>query len=140
MYAGGAAHPLKQLCIDILQLVADDPRRFVTDAEVLQEMLHRYRAQRTLAQGIVMLREFEELMRGRITPMMAEDVLLAASLTSSLPSALAARDLIHLAVMRRLDVTRIISADQGFDGLPGVERLDPAEFEEWRASLAAESS
>lgn len=36
---------------------------------------------------------------------------------------LSARDAIHLAVMRRAGVERILSFDRGFDAVPGVERL-----------------
>jgi predicted nucleic acid-binding protein len=50
---------------------------------------------------------------------------------------LEARDLIHFAVMRRFGVTRIISADRGFDGVPGIERLDPKRLAEWRDSVIA---
>jgi predicted nucleic acid-binding protein len=37
--------------------------------------------------------------------------------------AFSARDAIHLAVMERHDITRIVSFDTGFDGVPGIERL-----------------
>ena len=45
MYAAGQPHPLKQPCLDVLALVALYPDAFCTDAEVFQEILHRYRAQ-----------------------------------------------------------------------------------------------
>jgi len=45
MYAAGRPHPLKQPCLDVLALVALYPDAFCTDAEVFQEILHRYRAQ-----------------------------------------------------------------------------------------------
>lgn len=67
--------------------------------------------------------------------MLAVDVEVAGALAQSL-SRLSARDLVHLAVMRRLGVKRIISADRGFDGVPGIERLDPARFGEWRDSVS----
>ena len=35
-----------------------------------------------------------------------------------------ARDLVHLAVMRRLGVSRIVTTDTDFDGLAEVEVLD----------------
>jgi hypothetical protein len=38
--------------------------------------------------------------------------------------------------MRRLGVTRIVSADRGFDGIAHVARLDPARLDEWRATVA----
>jgi len=36
---------------------------------------------------------------------------------------LSARDALHVAVMEREDITRILSFDAGFDGLPGIGRL-----------------
>jgi predicted nucleic acid-binding protein len=36
---------------------------------------------------------------------------------------LSARDALHVAVMRRRKVARILSFDAGFDGLPGVTRV-----------------
>ena len=66
--------------------------------------------------------------------MLAADVMVAAGLAPAHPR-LSARDLIHLAVMNRLGVTRIISADRGFDAVPDIELLDPAQFEEWRDSV-----
>jgi hypothetical protein len=37
--------------------------------------------------------------------------------------ALSARDAIHLAVMESHGIHRIVSADKGFDRIPGIERL-----------------
>jgi uncharacterized protein len=36
---------------------------------------------------------------------------------------LSARDAIHVAVMERHGISRILSFDDGFDGLPGIERI-----------------
>ena len=36
---------------------------------------------------------------------------------------LSARDAIHIAVMRRFGVERILTFDTGFDGVPGVARV-----------------
>ena len=38
-------------------------------------------------------------------------------------SRLLARDAVHLAVMQRHGITRILSFDTGFDGIVGVERI-----------------
>jgi predicted nucleic acid-binding protein len=50
------------------------------------------------------------------------DVLRARDILMGMP-ALSARDSIHLAVMQRHRITRLLSFDCGFDGLPGVRRL-----------------
>lgn len=42
IYAAGRAHPLKDPAVRLVAFVADHPDAFVTDVEVLQELLHRY--------------------------------------------------------------------------------------------------
>lgn len=70
-------------------------------------------------------------MRRKIAVAQAEDVEHAASLAGSHPD-LGGRDLLHAEVMRRLGVQRIVSANAGFDQLPGVERLDSARITDWQ--------
>lgn len=70
------------------------------------------------------------LMRGKIEPDHAADVEIAASLAEQ-QQGLSARDLLHAAVMRRTGVARIVSADRGFEHLPGLQRLDPADVTIW---------
>ncbi len=135
IYAAGRGHPLKEPCAQLLLLVAEHPQAFVTDAEVLQELLHRYLALRLWTQGREAFRRFCELMQGRVEPVQAADVERAAGLADDHQAD--SRDLLHAAVMERLGLRRIISADSGFDRLPHVERLDPAQWERWRRSVLA---
>jgi predicted nucleic acid-binding protein len=134
MYVGGSQHPLRAPSIEVMQLAQIAPHRFVTDAEVLQEILHRYKATQRWALGLIVFETFLEAMRGRIAPMLVQDVELAASLVTRHPR-LSARDAIHAAVMQRLGITRIATTDGGFQGVPGIERLDPARIDEWRDSV-----
>ncbi len=78
-----------------------------------------------------MFHRFADLMRERVEPVQAIDVEQAALLADELPE-FDARDLLHAAVLRRLRVERIISADAGLDRLTEVERLDLTEVEVWR--------
>ncbi len=116
-------------------LAADHPHAFITDAEVLQEMLHRYLALRLWPQGREVFRWFRELMQDRVETVIADDVEHAAGLADSHPG-LQARDLVHAAVMRQLGIRQIVSTDKGFDRLPDVERLDPAKIDSWRDSFS----
>ena len=134
IYAAGRPHPLKEPCAQILLLVAEHPQAFVTDAEVLQELLHRYLALRLWPQGREVFRRFTELMRERVEPVQADDVERAAGLADAHPE-LGGRDLLHAAVMQRLGLRRMISTDTGFDRLTEVERLDPALLQSWQRSL-----
>ena len=136
IYAAGAAHPQKRPCIEVLDLASDHPRNFVTSVEVLQELLHRFSTPRRWPAGRYTLARFVALMRGRTEPVYAEDVDFAIELADRAIRA-SARDLIHVAVMRRLGVERVVSADREFDGIPGVIRLDPVDIDEWRDSVLA---
>ncbi|PKB80665.1 MAG: hypothetical protein BZY88_08455 [SAR202 cluster bacterium Io17-Chloro-G9] len=134
IYAAGRAHPLKEPCTQVLLLAAEYPRAFVTDAEVLQELLHRYLSLRLWPRGREAFRRFSELMEERIEAVHAVDVEHAAAL-ADVQRELSARDLLHAAVMHRLDLRQIVSADTGFDRLPEIERLDPARVVDWQHAV-----
>lgn len=67
-----------------------------------------------------------------VEPVLASDVFAALEQAGD---GLSARDLVHLAVMRRIDCDRLVSADRAFDAVQEITRLDPLEFESWRDSL-----
>ena len=136
IYVAGRPHPLKAPCAQILLLVAEHPQGFVTDAEVLQELLHRYLALRLWPQGRGVFRRFVELMQERVEAVQPVDVERAADLADAYPD-LGGRDLLHAAIMERLHLRRVISADQGFDRLTEVERLDPAQVEVWGHTIVS---
>ena len=136
IYAAGGDHPLREPCSRILRSVAEGPRPFVTDSEVLQELLHRYLALGRWELGREVIRTFAEAMHGRVEPVHAEDVLTASGLANR-QSSVSARDLVHTAVMQRMRTGRIISADTDFDRIEGVERLDPARIGEWEPTISA---
>ncbi len=134
IYAAGRPHRLKEPCAQVLMLAAERPEAFLTDAEVLQELLHRYLALRLWPEGRDVFHRFADLMRERVEQVQAIDVEQAALLADELPE-LGARALLHAAILRRLGVHRIISADAGLDRLTEVERLDPMEIEAWRDGI-----
>lgn len=63
IYAAGRAHPYKDPCANVLSLVAEKPLDYVTDAEVLQELAHRYLAQDRWALGREVIRTFALVMQ-----------------------------------------------------------------------------
>lgn len=142
-YAAGRDHPLKEPCMEVLHLAARHPRAFFTDAEVLQEMLHRYLSIRRWPEGKRVVLDFAALMSGSIEPVTAGDAVRACGLADKYaagPGArLAARDLLHAAVILRTEdlPARIVTADGDFDELAaeGAERLDPAEIAVWRSEV-----
>lgn len=139
MYAGGRPHALKQPSIDVLALAADSPYRFVTDAEVLQEILHRYLAIGRWQEGRLLFDQFAQLMEARVEPITVADARLTADLVEE-HSRLNARDLLHLAVMRRVGATHIVTADRGFDAIVDIVRLDPADVGVWRGLIDSPAS
>ena len=130
IYAAGRDHPYTEPCSRILRMAGDDPQAFVTDAEVLQELVHLYLSSRRWALGREVALDFAGAMQGRIEPVLADDIIWAMYLADSNPE-VSSRDLLHASVMRRLGSSRIISADADFDLLEGIDRLDPARVGQW---------
>ena len=89
-----------------------------TDAEVLQEILHRYEV---VAQRHDMVAAFDALLE-IVYPIERPDVERARRLPGA-TSRLSARDAIHVAVMQGRDVGRSPSFDAGFGGIPAIVRL-----------------
>ena len=121
MYLVGAAHPHKIDAQRLLERAIVDGRRLVTDAEVLQEILHRYVA---IDRRDAIQPAFDALLGvvDEVLPVTSVDTLRAKDIVLG-SRRLSARDAIHLAVMDREKVRTILSFDRGFDGFPGVTRL-----------------
>ena len=121
MYLVGAAHPHKADAQQLLERSVSRRERLVTDAEVLQEILHRYVA---ISRRDAIQPCFDAIL-GIVDDVFAIDsacVGQARTIVLGNPT-LSARDAIHLAVMQRHKIQRIMSFDSGFDGIPGVERV-----------------
>ena len=121
MYLVGSEHPNKVDAQSLLERCIADDERLVTDAEVLQEILHRYSAIDRLEaispafQAI--LGVVDEVFAVELPDIeRAKDILLSTQ-------QLSARDAVHLAIMERHQVETILSFDSGFDGYPGITRL-----------------
>lgn len=121
MYLVGAPHRHKVDAQILLERTIATGERLVTDAEVLQEILHRYTAiDRRDAIGPSL-----EAILGvvdEVFPMEKGDVLRANEILQG-PEGLSARDALHLAVMERYRVGHILSFDTDFDRWPGITRL-----------------
>jgi len=135
MYAVGRPHEMKEPCRRVLALLGQHPDAFVTDAEVLQEMVHRFRTSASWPVGLAQVESFAVAMSGRIEPLHGEDVLEAVRLAPRYQR-LSARDLVHVAVMRRIGIAAVVSADADLDDVPDLRRLDPRDVSTWRAELA----
>jgi predicted nucleic acid-binding protein len=121
MYIVGASHPNKVGPHWILEKAIMDRQRLVTDAEVLQEILHRYVS---INRRQAIQPAFDTLLTlvDSVLAVDQETMLEAKQIVMGHPR-LSARDAVHLATMRRHGIDRILSFDSGFDGFPGITRI-----------------
>ena len=120
MYLIGTVHAHKTDAQIVLErLIAG--QRFVTDAEVLQEILHRYTAiDRREAIGPALQVTLDIV--HDVLPVEKGEVLRAAEILRN-RARLSARDALHIAVMERHGIRSILSFDADFDGWPGLVRI-----------------
>ncbi|MBV8143672.1 MAG: type II toxin-antitoxin system VapC family toxin [Gammaproteobacteria bacterium] len=121
MYLIGAPHPHKTDSQRLLEQLISDRQKLVTDAEVLQEILHRYVA---IDRRDAIQPAFDALL-GVVDQVFAIDestAQRAKEIVLERPG-LSARDAVHAAVMDLQAIELILSFDAGFDGLPGIQRL-----------------
>ena len=123
LYLVGAPHPNETDAQRLLESSISERVRLVTDAEVLQEILHRYVA---IGRRDAIQPCFDALLRvvDEVFPVDAIVVQDAKAIVLGYAQ-LSARDAIHLAVMKRHGVDRIMTFDTAFDALPGVRRVLP---------------
>jgi uncharacterized protein len=121
MYIVGASHPNKVAALRILEKAIMDRQRLVTDAEVFQEILHRYVS---INRRQVIQPAFDALFAlvDSVLAIEQETVVEARQIVLGYPQ-LSARDAVHLAVMRLHGIDRILSFDSGFDGFQGITRI-----------------
>ena len=133
IHATGTDAKLRALCGDICRDSALSATPLVTSAEVLQEILWVRQRTRGLESARLALRIAMESFQ--VVPLLPADVVRSAGY-GEIPG-LQARDRVHLAVMERLGISRIISTDRAFDLADGITRLDPADFLAWRTETFA---
>ena len=122
MYLVGASHPNKDRAVAVLTQLAREGERFVTDVEVYQEILHRYTAIQRLDAIDAAFESLDSLIDDTLSFDMTE-VRVARDIITSVEG-ISARDALHVAVMRKAEVSRIFSFDRGFDACPGIDRLE----------------
>jgi predicted nucleic acid-binding protein len=105
----------------LLQSFVERDEKLVCNAEVLQEILHRYVSIRR-REAILPVFEAVKRIVDEILPVELADVERAKDIVLA-TERLSARDALHLAVMERHRISRIASFDRGFDGYPGITRL-----------------
>jgi uncharacterized protein len=121
MYLIGAPHPHKSEAQVLLERLIAARQRLVTDAEVLQEILHRYTAigkREAIGPAFQVVLDVVDDVFG----IEKADVLRAGEIAQNRAS-MSARDAVHIAVMERHGIQSILSFDADFDRWPGLKRI-----------------
>jgi len=121
MYLAGTAHPHKTESRILVEHLTATGQQLVTDAEVLQEILHRYISidrREAIGPTIQVLLDIVD----DVFAVEKADVLRAAEIAQNRAS-FSARDAVHIAVMERQGIQSILSFDADFDRWPGLKRI-----------------
>jgi len=132
MYAAGARHRHKKASVALLEAIARGDVAATTSTEVLQEILHRYRALGRWEDG----RRVYDLARKivpNVVPITVEMTDRARQLLD-VYGGLMARDALHAATCELIGATDLCSYDRDFDVIDGLQRIEPA------AAVAREGS
>lgn len=123
MYAAGSDSPQKVQCISILKKISDSTIDAAASVEVLQEILHRYRAIHRLEDGVKVYEAFRSLPL-RWLEVIPEDADRAKDFLLS-HAHISSRDALHVAVMQRNKIKKIATFDQGFLGVSSISVFLP---------------
>jgi uncharacterized protein len=121
MYLIGAVHPHKTEAQVILERLIAAGQRLVTDAEVLQEILHRYTAidqRQAIGPAFQVTLDIVD----EVIPIEKAEVLRAGEIAQN-RALMSARGAVHIAVMERHGIRSILSFDGDFDRWPGLQRI-----------------
>ena len=121
MYLVGAAHPNKVDAQRRLEQLVADRVRLVTDAEVMNEILHRYVV---LERRGYVQAAFDALL-GVVDEVLPIDraVVEGAKQVALQYPGLSVRVAMHVAVMQRHGIEQVLSFDQGFERVPRISRV-----------------
>lgn len=121
MYLIGAEHRHKHDAQRLLDEAISRSERLVTDAEVLQEILHRFTA---IARADAIQPAFDVVL-AVVDEVLPVDLAVVEEAKRVVLGdyGLSARDALHVAVMKTASITRVMSFDADFDRYPGLERL-----------------
>ena len=117
MYAAGTDHDHKAASVQFLERVAEGE----IDAEILQEILHRYRALQRWGRHLF---DSTRVLFPVVLPVTAEVLDRARIILDAYPH-LMARDGLHAAVVLEHRLDGLCSFDTDFDPVSGVERVKP---------------
>jgi predicted nucleic acid-binding protein len=121
MYLLGSDHPHKADARILIERLIAAGQRLVTDAEVMQEIIHRYvaiRKREIIAPAFRLMLDLVD----EVFPVEQSNVIRASQI-AGMPAQVSARDAVHIAVMEQRGVTSILTFDKDFDRWPGLRRV-----------------
>jgi predicted nucleic acid-binding protein len=114
--------------LGVMSAIANGTLRAAIDTETVQEILHRYGALRRYAEAVAIAQDLLSVV-DLVYPVTLRDIQRALELFSAYSAqGVQARDTIHAAVMQNNGIRAIISANQHFDLIEEIERIDPQDF------------
>ena len=114
---------MKTPCVRVIQRIREMTIAAAINTEVIQEILHRFRAIRKSKHGINLARD-ARLISSVVLPVTDRDSVLAIELLEKHPQ-LPVRDAFHAATMLHNGIETIISVDRHFDSIAKIKRVDP---------------
>jgi uncharacterized protein len=123
LYALGAEHRYRAPCREIVRLAAAGTLLGDASVELVQEFVH-VRARRREGHGEAAAAGREVSAMCRLHALDADDLRLGLDLFGQ-ANHLQMRDALHAATALNRGIGLILTTDPAFEGLPGLERIDP---------------
>lgn len=122
MYASGAEHPNKPLALAFLKRVANGELSATIDAEVLQEIIHRYRSLNRWPEG-KQVYTLARTLFPEVLPINGAVMDHAKEMVDA-DRTISARDAVHAAVVVINRLEGIYTFDRDFDRIRGCRRVE----------------
>ena len=125
LYAAGRPSAWRDPCQGVLRRLVEEEPGLVsrTDAAVLRELLEHGRAVGAPATGRALFDAVAAL-GIPILPLGEQEMRRGREILDEMP-AMDTRVAAHAGIMRANGIERVLSYDEGFDAVPGIERLEP---------------
>lgn len=130
VHALSDVEPLRSKCRRFLLVVNERPSRAYASVEMVQEVVF-HRLRRTQDRRRAAQEGIEAAAIATTLPFDREVLELSLELINRHPT-VRGRDAVHVATAFAYGITKIASSDRGFDGIPGIERIDPLSEETFR--------
>lgn len=125
-HALGAPSPWREACQNLLRRIEAGDYRAYASVEMIQEVVH-HRLRRS-GDPVVSARQGRDVSALCTLLNFDREVLdLSLDMIERIPT-IRGRDAVHAATALAYGIERIVSPDRAFDGIPGLTRVDPADF------------